>query len=167
MELLLVMCPQNSFFDPKGSVYMGEKAEALKVRLDDYLSSYPGKKIFFREKHAEADDFFSNDKTHSIVNSFDFQVLDSFKKYADIFYDKEQPEGSYQLYVKNLKYNYEFNDVQNRPADVGNFMRDNPNLKKLINETIIPEAEKAYKDKAYYKNKMIKPPVSAPATTSK
>lgn len=95
MEYLLVMCPQNSFFDPKGSVYLGEKAEILKVRLDNYLSSYHGRKIFFREKHLEADTFFSSDKTHSVVNSFDFNVYDSFKKYADIFYDKERYSGFY------------------------------------------------------------------------
>ena len=93
MELLLVMCPQNSFFDPKGSIYMGEKAETLRVRLEDFLASYPGKKVFFREKHAEADDFFINDKTHSIVNSYDFAVFEPFKKYADIFYDQTRYSG--------------------------------------------------------------------------
>ncbi len=89
------MCPQKSFFDPQGSVYMGDKADSLLVRLEDYLSTYNGKKIFFREKHAESDEFFSNDKTHSIVNSFDFAVVDSLKKYADIFYDKERYSGFY------------------------------------------------------------------------
>lgn len=93
MELLIVMCPQNSFFDPQGSVYMGEKAETLKIRLEDYLIHYTGKKVFFREKHGEADDFFSNDKTHSIVNSHDFNVYEGFKRYADIFYDKTRYSG--------------------------------------------------------------------------
>ena len=107
MEILLFMCPQNSFFDPKGSVYLGEKAETLKVRLEDYLTNFSGKKIFFREKHGEADDFFSNDKTHSIVNSFDFNVYESFKKYADIFYDKIRYSGVYntgfEVFLKKEK----------------------------------------------------------------
>jgi len=104
MEILVVMCLQNSYFDPKGSIYMGEKADSLRIRLEDYLSSYPGKRVFFREKHGEADDFFSNDKTHSIVNSHDFHVYESFKKYADIFYDKERFSGFYntgfEIFVK-------------------------------------------------------------------
>lgn len=102
-----MMCPQNSFFDPKGSVYMGEKAETLKVRLEDYLKNFPGKRIFFREKHGEGDDFFSNGKTHSIVNSFDFNVYESFKKYADIFYDKIRYSAIYttgfEVFLKKEK----------------------------------------------------------------
>lgn len=89
----MVMCPQNSYFDPQGSVYMGDKIEALKIRLNDYLASYQGKKVFFREKHGESDTFFSCDKTHSVVNSYDFNVFESFRKYADIFYDKNCYSG--------------------------------------------------------------------------
>jgi nicotinamidase-related amidase len=107
METLLVMCPQNSFFDPKGSVYMGEKADILRVRMEDYMASFQGKRVFFREKHAEADNFFLNDRTHSLVNSFDFCVYESLKKYADIFYDKERYSGFYNtgfdVYLKKEK----------------------------------------------------------------
>lgn len=95
MEILLVMCPQNSFFDSHGSIYLGEKAESLKIRLVDYLSDFPGKRVFFREKHAEADDFFINDKSHSLVNSFDFNVVEDLKKYAHVFYDKTRYSGFY------------------------------------------------------------------------
>lgn len=88
MDVLLIMNPQNSFFSPQGSVYMGEKAEILKVRLRDYLSNFSKPKLFFREKHAMQDQFFIGDKTHSIVTSYDFDVVDELKKYATIFYDK-------------------------------------------------------------------------------
>lgn len=93
MEILIVMCPQNSFFDPKGSIYLGDKAENLKVRLIDYLSDFQGKRVFFREKHAEADDFFINDRTHSLVNSFDFNVVEDLRKYANISFDKTRYSG--------------------------------------------------------------------------
>jgi nicotinamidase-related amidase len=86
---------------------MGEKAENLRIRMESYLSSFQGKRVFFREKHAESDEFFVNDKTHSIVNSFDFNVLDSLKKYADIFYDKERFSCFYntgfEVYLKKEK----------------------------------------------------------------
>ena len=74
MNILFVMNPQNSFLSKDGSVYMGEKAEILKVRLVDYLSTYPGKKIFFREVHAMDDVFFSNDRTHSIATTLDCSI---------------------------------------------------------------------------------------------
>lgn len=88
MDLLLVMCPQNSFLSPKGSVYMGEKAEILRVRLIDYLKSFTKSRVFLREKHATEDSFFMADKTHSIATTEDFQVHPDLVKYADIFSDK-------------------------------------------------------------------------------
>lgn len=92
-EPILVMCPQNSFFDPKGSIYTGDKSEILKIRLIDYLKEYKGKKIFFREKRALSDTFFANDVTHSIVNTFDYRICDCFSPFADLIYDKTRYSG--------------------------------------------------------------------------
>jgi nicotinamidase-related amidase len=58
---------------------MGEKAETLKVRLVDYLSSYSGPVLFFVEVHAMEDAFFIGDKTHSIATTPDCLVHDIFK----------------------------------------------------------------------------------------
>jgi nicotinamidase/pyrazinamidase len=103
MEMLIIMCPQNSFLSPEGSVYMGEKAEILKIRLVDYLSGFTtGKRVFFREKHAESDSFFKNDKTHSIANTFDYQICGCFKGLADFFYDKIRYSGFYETGFENL-----------------------------------------------------------------
>ena len=88
MDILLVMCPQNSFLSPKGSVYLGEKADILRVRLADYLGTFPNTKVFLQEKHATQDSFFITDKTHSIATSEDYQVHPDLKKYADFFTDK-------------------------------------------------------------------------------
>lgn len=94
--MIIVMCAQNSFLNPQGSVYMGEKAEVLKVRLADYLSSYHGERVFFREKHGQEDTFFSNDKTHSIVNTFDYQVCESLRGFATLYFDKTRYSGLYE-----------------------------------------------------------------------
>lgn len=87
MEAMFVMNPQNSFFSPQGSVYMGEKAEILKVRMADYLSSFNGERVFFREKHAVEDTFFITDKTHSVAITQDYQVCDYLKPHANKFMD--------------------------------------------------------------------------------
>jgi len=95
MDALLVLNPQNSFFSEGGSVYMGNKSYILRIRLKDYMSSFSKPKIFFREKHALDDEFFANDKTHSIATSNDFQVHDDLKPYADLFYDKTRYSALY------------------------------------------------------------------------
>jgi len=67
---------------------MGDKAEILRIRLGDFLSSFSKTKVFFREKHAMEDSFFATDKTHSVATTEDYQVHEGLKKYADFFYDK-------------------------------------------------------------------------------
>ena len=88
MDALLVMNPQNSFLSPNGSVYMGEKAEILKIRMVDFLKGFSKPRIFLREAHAREDTFFISDKTHSITNEMDFHICDEFKKYVDIVENK-------------------------------------------------------------------------------
>lgn len=101
-DVMLVMNPQNSFFDKQGSVYMGEKAEILKVRLIDVLGSYAGVKVFFREKHSPEDSFFSGDKTHSVASSFDFEVYEGLKKYANLFFDKIRYNALYNTVLEGF-----------------------------------------------------------------
>lgn len=101
MDVLLVMNPQNSFLDKTGSVYMGEKAEILKIRLADYLKSFSRPKIFFRELHRTEDSFFSADKTHSISTTNDSLVEESLKKYANVFMDKTRYSAVYETQLDN------------------------------------------------------------------
>jgi nicotinamidase/pyrazinamidase len=106
MDVLFVMNAQNSFLSERGSVYMGERAEILKVRLKDYLSGFPGSKIFFRESHAPGDTFFSADKTHSVATSEDFSVHESLMKFANFFIDKTRYSAFFDTPLEtNLKHN--------------------------------------------------------------
>jgi nicotinamidase-related amidase len=102
MDILLVMNPQNSFLTVGGSVYMGEKAEILKVRLVDFLSGFNKPKLFFREKHALEDKFFINDVTHSVTNTSDFAISDSLKKHANEFWDKTRYSAFFDTNLENF-----------------------------------------------------------------
>ena len=82
-----MMNPQNSFLSKTGSVYMGEKAETLKIRLGDYLSTYSGKSLLFREVHAMEDSFFVGDKTHSIATTPDCTIYEGIKRTPGDFFD--------------------------------------------------------------------------------
>ena len=102
MDILLVMNPQNSFLSKEGCVYMGEKAEILKVRLTDYLSQFNKDIVFFREKHAREDDFFISDKTHSVANTEDFLICKDFKKYGRLVMDKTRYNALYDTALENI-----------------------------------------------------------------
>jgi len=102
MDVLLVMNPQNSFLSEKGRVYMGERAEILKIRLADYLSRFTRKIIFFREKHALEDKFFISDKTHSVTNTPDFSICDSLKEFADDIIDKTRYNAFYETPLERI-----------------------------------------------------------------
>lgn len=99
MDVLLVMNPQNSFFSETGTVYMGEKAEILKIRMLDFLKGFSNTKIYLREAHAMEDDFFIADKTHSIVNKQDFHIHEKLQGYADIVENKTRYCALYETEV--------------------------------------------------------------------
>ena len=95
-DILLAMNLQNSFLDKAGTIYMGEKAEILKVRLVDYLATYKGKKLFFREIHAMQDNFFVNDKTHSVATTPDCVIHPMLKNLATTFMDHTRYDPFYK-----------------------------------------------------------------------
>lgn len=99
MDILLVMNPQNSFFSPNGAVYMGEKAEILKIRLLDFIKGFRRTKIFLRETHAMEDDFFVTDKTHSIANEEDFQIHSDLQGFANIVENKTRYCALYETHI--------------------------------------------------------------------
>lgn len=107
MDVLIALNLQNSFLWEEGSVYMGEKAEILKVRLNDFLSRFRGKKMFSRETHAEQDDFFITDKTHSIATTPDHDIHKDLKKYVDLKDDKSRYDALYntkiEMQIQNCK----------------------------------------------------------------
>ena len=88
MDVALVINPQKTWLDPSGALYMGEKGDILKVRIQSYLSGFSGKTIFVREKHAIEDTFFVTEKTHSIATSGEFHIADELKPYSKDVIDK-------------------------------------------------------------------------------
>lgn len=98
----MVMDAQNSFLSKEGSVYMGEKAEILKIRIIDYLSNFNKKRIFFREKHIPQDSFFVMDKTHSVATMNDFKIAKDVKSCADIFMDKTRYNAFFKTDLESI-----------------------------------------------------------------
>jgi len=88
VDIAFIMNAQNSYLSPTGSVYLGERAEVLKVRLADWLSDCGMKRVFFREKRSIQDSFYRSDVTHSIATTEDFFIAPELLKFADVVYDK-------------------------------------------------------------------------------
>jgi len=95
-DIAFIMNAQNSYLSPKGSVYLGERAEVLKIRLADWLSDCGMQRVFFREKRSIQDSFYRNDVTHSIATTEDFSICPELLKFADVIYDKIRYSAFYE-----------------------------------------------------------------------
>jgi len=86
-DVILAFCLQKSYFSPKGSCYLSDKVETLKVRLKEYLRSAKSNNsiiYMIREIHSSEDKFFKGTKTHSLVGSKDLEIPEVFKPYTKI-----------------------------------------------------------------------------------
>ena len=111
MDMIVALNLQNSFLDKSGSVYMGEKAEILKVRLKDYFSGMSCPKVFVRETHAKQDDFFITDKTHSVVTTPDHEIHIDLKKYVDLKENKSRYCALYKTKLESQLQNHKTKTV--------------------------------------------------------
>lgn len=110
-NLLFVMSPQKGFLDSKGLAYLGEEAEILKVRLVDYLKTFPGSALFLKEIHSKEDDFYSWDKTHSVATTRDTQISPNLLPYVDKILHTKRHNAFYDSSLDKFLKNGEFNSV--------------------------------------------------------
>lgn len=80
-DVVLGMSLQRSYFHSTGSVYLGEKADVLRVRIESYFKSTSRENVIFftREIHQSNDTFFKKRRTHSVVGSDDIDFMECFK----------------------------------------------------------------------------------------
>lgn len=102
MAMLLVMNAQNSFLSKSGTVYMGEKAEILKIRLKDFISGFEGKRVFSKELHPMGDKFFGGEKTHSIPTSPDTLIIPELKPFVDNVVEKTRYDAFYKTTLESF-----------------------------------------------------------------
>jgi nicotinamidase-related amidase len=90
MNLVIGCGLQKSYFNPKGSRYLGEKADILDVRLKSYFKSLNLSEIMvyiLREVHQPNDSFFSNKKSGSLIGSEDIEIPEFYKSYCKFVYN--------------------------------------------------------------------------------
>ena len=88
-------------------------------------------------------------------------AMNHYNRYAAIdnlyiFYNKQKPESSYQLFIHDPEdNNIEFNNVKNQHRNFKEFLEDDDKLAELYKNTIKPESLKIHNDTEYYKQKMV------------
>ena len=75
---------QKSYLSKAGAQYIGDQAEALKVRLKEFFKTVDKKNTiyFTREIHNTNDIFYRNSRSHAIVGSSDIEIIETLKPYS-------------------------------------------------------------------------------------
>lgn len=83
-DIVLAMGLQRAYFHDKGTRYLGERAETLKVRLLEFFRCISKDTIIYyiREIHQTNDIFFLNTKSYALVGTQDIEILEVFKPYS-------------------------------------------------------------------------------------
>jgi nicotinamidase-related amidase len=103
-DVVLAFCLQKSYFSDKGTCFLGDHADILKVRLAEYLRSAKEKNntiYLIREVHPSSDKFFSSSKTHSVVGSFDLEIPEVFKPFIKVIIDTSTYNALYKTALES------------------------------------------------------------------
>jgi len=87
---------QNAWFSKKGSMYLGDRADVLKVRMESYLREQRarGGLIFgVREVHHASDTFYRRGRSHSVVGSHDVDIPEAFKPHLKLIVNATRPSA--------------------------------------------------------------------------
>jgi nicotinamidase-related amidase len=102
--VVLAFCLQKSYFSPKGSCFLGDKADILKTRIVDYLKTSKEKDstiYLIREVHSSYDKFFCSTKTHSVVGSYDTEIPEAFKPFTKIIINTSTYNALYKTVLES------------------------------------------------------------------
>lgn len=87
---------QNAWYSKKGSMYLGDRADVLKVRMESYLKEQKarGNLVFgVREVHHASDTFYRRGRSHSVVGSVDVEIPEAFKPYLKLVVNATRPSA--------------------------------------------------------------------------
>jgi len=96
MDAVVACGLQNAWFSSKGSMYLGDRADVLKVRMEAYLKEQKarGSLIFgVREVHHASDTFYRRGRSHSVVGSLDVDIPEAFKPYVKLVVNATRPSA--------------------------------------------------------------------------
>jgi len=98
-NIVLLCCPQKSYFSSEGPMYYGEKSDILKIRIENYLKSLNKNDTIvyaIREIHENNDKFYSSVRTHSVVGSKDIEIPEIFKSYISLIINTNRYNAFYK-----------------------------------------------------------------------
>lgn len=98
MNVIIGIGLQRAYLHKKGTKYLGETAEVLKVRLLDFFKRSKSGSIIFltREIHQTNDTFFKREQSHSVVGSPDVEIPESFKPFPKFIVNTNRYSAFYR-----------------------------------------------------------------------
>jgi len=99
MNLVICCGLQKAYLNPKGSRYLGEKADILDIRLKSYFKSLNLQEnvvYLVREIHQPDDSFFLNKKSGSLVGSDDIEIPEFYRAYSKLVFNIMRYNAFYQ-----------------------------------------------------------------------
>lgn len=98
MEVVIACGIQGSYFGRSGTRYLGDKADVLKVRMEEFLREQRarGSVVFaVREVHQPNDSFYRSMKSHAMVGSPDVEIPEAFKPHIKMIVNTTRPSAFY------------------------------------------------------------------------
>ena len=103
-NVIIGCCLQRAYFNKNGMHYLGENAEILKVRLQDYFRKVKdGNHIIFflRELHRANDTFFRTTRSGALVGTPDIEIIEAFKPYPKFIINISTYSGFYMTALES------------------------------------------------------------------
>ena len=107
MKLIVCCGIQKSYMSPKGSNYLGEKADILDVRLKSYFKSLKTDEYtvyLIREVLQPDDTFFLNKKTSSLVGTEDIEIPEFYRSYSKFVFNTTRYNAFYKTPLESEVY---------------------------------------------------------------
>lgn len=102
-NVVIALGMQKAYFNPKGNRYLGERAETLKVRLEEYLRKLGKQDIIFytREIHQPNDTFYRGVRSYGMVGSEDVEIPEAFKPYVKFVVNTSRHSAFYMTALES------------------------------------------------------------------
>ena len=113
-NLVIVHNPQWAYFNSKGSSYLGEKAQELKVSIKEWIESLDkeGTLVFYtRDVRSIDDDFYSSNNTMCEVGSDDVRLQESLRGLENTIINTARPDATFRTPLLAMVSKYKIHKV--------------------------------------------------------
>jgi nicotinamidase-related amidase len=96
-EVIIGIGLQRSYFHTEGNRYLGDKADILKIRLEDFFRRVPSTTTIYyaREIHHSNDSFYRSMRSYALVGTPDIEIVEALKTYPKFIVNMSRHSAFY------------------------------------------------------------------------